>query len=146
MKAARRVIAGFFVGYGFVSFVYFMVLDQFWVRAGPRQPNPAFGLIFPHNEHGSYTYFTQFQTTTCALMFATSIPVAILGVLLAPKKNLTGTVRWYAASFKWDDDDPRGLMKWTALATAVATPFLICLIGSLIVQSLNTAGIVLKFD
>jgi hypothetical protein len=87
MKAARSVIAGLFVGYGFVSFAYFMVLDQFWVRAAPRQPNPAFGLIFPHNEHGSYTYFSQFQTTTCALMFATSVPLGMLGILLAPKKK-----------------------------------------------------------
>ena len=100
MKAARSVIAGLFVAYGCVSFVYFMVLDQFRVRAAPHQPNAALGLIFPHNEHGSYTYFSQFQTTTCSLVFATSIPVAILGALLAPKKNVPGTVRWYAASFK----------------------------------------------
>ena len=145
MKAARSVIAGILAGYGTVSFLCFMVLDHLWVGAAPRQPNSALGLIYLHNEHGSYTYFSQFQTTACALMFLTSVPLAMLGGLLAPRKNVTGVVRWYAASFKWEDDDPRGLMKWSALATAVATPWFVFLVAPYIIRSLNAAGVTLKF-
>ncbi len=145
MKAARSVVAGLLAGYGFASFICFMVLDQLWVGAAPGQPNSALGLVYLHNEHGSYTYFSQFQTTACALMFATSIPLAILGGLLAPKKNVTGAVRWYAARFNWDSDDPRSLMKWSALATAVATPWFVFLVGPYIIRGLNAGGIVLEF-
>jgi hypothetical protein len=42
-------------------------------------------------------------------------------------------------------DDPRGLMKWIALATAAATPFFVYIVGLPIVHGFNAAGIVLRF-
>jgi hypothetical protein len=55
-------------------------------------------------------------------MFSSSIPLGILGMLVAPKKNVSGTVRWYGARFNWDHDDPKGLMKWAAFASARGNP------------------------
>lgn len=142
MKAARNIIAGVLFGYGFVSFFCFLALNLMWSRTAPREPNEALGLIYPHNEHGSYTYFSAFQATTCWLLFTTSIPLAFAGIFLAPRKNVTGAIRWYGASFRWDQDDPDGLLKWAVIASAAATPFLVFFIGPYIIRGLNDLGFV----
>jgi len=144
MKAARNIIAGVLFGYGFVSFLCFLVLSMMWAGAAPRQPNEALGLIYRHNVHGSYSYFSAFQATACWLMFTTSIPLAFAGLFLAPKKNVTGMVRWYGARFRWDPDDPGALMKWAAITSAVATPFFVFFIGSYIIRGLNEVGFVMN--
>jgi hypothetical protein len=144
IDAARNVIAGLLVGYGSVSFFCFLILEELWARAAPRQPNEALGLTFVHNEHGSYTYFSAFQATAGELMFSTSIPLCFLAMLLAPKKNVTGAGRWYAARFHWNQDDPKGLMKWAALASAAATPLFLFFVGSYIVRTLNALGFVMN--
>lgn len=144
MNAARNIVAGILFGYGFVSFLCFIALTVMWSRAAPRQPNQALGLIYRHNEHGSYTYFSAFQATTCWLMFTTSIPLAFAGIFLAPRKNVTGTVRWYGARFKWDQDDPRGLLKRVAIASAAATPFFVFFAGPYIIRGLNDVGFVMN--
>jgi hypothetical protein len=144
IKAARNIIAGLLGGYGFVSFFCFIALDLMWSRTAPSHPNAILGLTYQHNEHGSYTYFSQFQATTCWLMFMTSIPLGFVGMLIAPRKNITGVVRWYAASFKWDQDDPGALMKWAALASAAATPLLVFFVGPHIVRGLNSVGFVMN--
>ena len=143
-NAARNIIAGILAGYGVVSFICFLYLDQTWAYAAPHEPNGTLGLLYLHNNHGDYTYFSAFQATTCRLMFATSIPLAFVGVLIAPKKNVAGTVRWYAASFNWDQDDPRNLMKWAMGVSAAATPPFVFFVGPLVINSLNSAGFVMN--
>lgn len=140
-----NILAGTLAGYGFISFFCFLALDQIWHHAAPHQPNEALGLIYQHNEHGDYTYFSAFQATACWLMFTTSVPLGMLGALIAPKKNVTGAVRWYAASFNWDQDDPRNLMKWAMGLSAAATPAFVFLLGPLIVSGLNSVGFVMRF-
>src|ERR1700722_11034139 len=87
LNTARNVIAWLLVGYGFASFFCFIALVLMWSKKAPSQPNEVLGLIYRHNEHGSYTYFSAFQATTCWLMFTTSIPLAIAGIFIAPRKN-----------------------------------------------------------
>jgi hypothetical protein len=144
LNAARNVIAGLLVGYGFASFFCFIALVLMWSKKAPSQPNEVLGLIYRHNEHGSYTYFSAFQATTCWLMFTTSIPLAIAGIFIAPRKNIMGTVRWYAASFNWDQDDPKGLLKWVALGSAATTPFLVFFVGPHLIRGLNAVGFVMN--
>jgi hypothetical protein len=119
-----------------------MVLRGTWIKLAPTQPNPALGLLYTHNEHGAYAYFSAFQATTCGLLFATSIPLAIVGGLIAPKKNITGIAKMFGASFNWDQDDPGSIMKWTAVCTAIATPFILIYLGPYVVGYLNDMGIV----
>jgi hypothetical protein len=145
MKVARHITAGVLAGYGFVSFFCFIVLDILWSGAAPRQPNPVLGFVYRHNEHGSFTYFSQFQTTTCAVMFMTSIPLAFIGVLIAPKKKINGIARWWAADFKWDRDDPGKLIWWTFVGTALLTPLFVFFVGPRIVDGLNAFGFVMNF-
>ena len=64
-------------------------------------------------------------------MFATSVPLAFVGVLVAPKKNITGKVRWFGFGFKWDQDDPFVLMKLAAVVSAAATPVFLYFWGHL---------------
>jgi hypothetical protein len=143
-NAARNIIAGLLIGYSFVSFFCFIALDVLWSSTAPSHPNEILGVVYRHNEHGSYTYFSAFQATTCWIMFTTSIPLGFLGMSIAPKKNITGAFRWYGGSFKWDQDDPDSLMKWTALSSAVATPLFVFFIGPHIIRALNSVGFVMS--
>jgi hypothetical protein len=144
MNSIRNVIAGLLVGYGFVSFFCYLALVQRWTSMAPSRPDEILGLIYRHNQHGSYTYFSRFQATTDWLMFSTSIPLAFIGAFTAPKKHVTGKVRWYAVRFKWDQDDPLALMKWTMLVSAAATPFFVFFAGPYIIQALNAVGLVMN--
>lgn len=76
----RGVIAGFLAGYGFASFVCFVGLTIAWASVAPHAPDPAHGLIYPHNEHGAITYFSAFQVTSCALLLV-AWPVFFLAAL-----------------------------------------------------------------
>lgn len=143
-KAIRNVLASWLVGYGLVSFFCFIFLDMAWAKTAPHQPNSALGLIYLHNEHGDYTYFSAFQATTCWLMFNTSIPLAAIGALIAPKSNTTGIVRRHAANFKWDQDDPQRIMKSTFVASVAATPFLVFGLGPYVIKAMNGSGFVMN--
>lgn len=141
-NVARNAIAGALTAYGFVSFFIFIWLDIQWVHLAPQQAVPAQGLVYMHNEHGSYVYFSAFQATTCALMFWTSIPLAFLGVFIAPKKNVQKAVRWYAARMTWDKDDPAKASDWAFWIAAVLTPAFVFFAGSQFVTLLNNSGFV----
>jgi hypothetical protein len=138
----RNTVAGVLAAYGFVSFFVFIWLDFQWVHLAPTQPTQ--NLVYVHNEHGSYVYFSAFQATTCALMFWTSIPLAFVGMFVAPKKNVQKTVRWYAARMTWDKDDPAGASDWAFWITAILTPPLLYLVGRPLVEWLNTLGFVVS--
>jgi len=84
----RNSISGVLAGYGFASFFCFVVLQSRWFELAPRYPNLALGLYLQHNEHGGIVYFSAFQSTSCALLFATSVSLGFLSVFIIPKKNL----------------------------------------------------------
>jgi hypothetical protein len=140
---ARNAVGGVLWGYGLTAFACFFYLDWTWFHGAPADPDIAAGLIYSHDEHGVVRYLSAFQSTACALMFATSIPLAFVGFFIMPKKNIKGTVRWYAARFTFDQDDPRGLSKWSSIASAVLTPFLVFGAGPYLIHALNDLGFVL---
>ncbi len=139
----KNLIAGSLLGYGLVSFMCFIVLYISWTRIAPHQPIPTRGLIFRQNNSGDYTYFSAFQATACGLISSTSPFLAILGVFISPKKNITGTIRWYGTRFRWAQDDPLGIMKWAAIASGVATPFLVFGLGPHVIRAMNGSGLVI---
>jgi hypothetical protein len=141
---ARTIIAGLLVGYGFVSFFCFLILDEIWFRDAPSQANEALGLVCRHNEHGIYRYFSQFQATTCGLMFMTSIPLVFVGMLIAQKKKIVGKAVWYAATFTWDQGHPGPLAKWSALVAAAATPLFVFFVGPYIIRGLSAVGFMMN--
>jgi hypothetical protein len=142
----RNILGGVLTSYGVVAFALFFALDQRWVNTAPRTPNPIVGLVFAHNEHGVVTYLSAFQATSLALLFATSIPLAFLGMIIAPKKNINWKGSFFIfGSAKWDQDDPKRILKWSAISGAVVAPVIIFLIGPSLVHWLNRIGFIVNF-
>lgn len=144
-KDALNAISGFMAAYGWVSFFCFFYLVISWAGVAPHEPDPARGLIFPHNEHGSITYFSAFQGTSCALLFGTSPLLFMIAVWLSPKKDAVYEARTLAISIRWKPDDPRKIQRVGMALGAVAAPLVIFLIGPTLVIGLNSIGFVTGF-
>ncbi len=130
------------VGYGFVSFACFILLQRFWQGDAPPVANAALGLVYPSNDHGGFTYFSAFQATACALMFLTSIPLCFLGFIISPRglvmqRDVRGRYRP-----GWNIDDRHRLMRWGVWAGAGCAPALLFVVGPYVVRALNAAGVV----
>ncbi len=85
---------------------------------------------------------SQFQATACALMFAASIPLVFVGMLIAPKRKNVHAGGWVVATLTWDHDHPGAWANWAALFAAISTPPFIYLVGPSIIRSLNAVGFV----
>jgi len=139
------VISGFLAAYGWVSFFCFFYLVISWAAVAPHSPDPAHGLIFPHNEHGSITYFSGFQGTSCALLFGTSPLLCLFGVYLSPKKEVISKTGKLSFSMKWKPDDPRKIQRLGMTLGAVVAPLVVFLLGPNLVTGLNSIGFVTGF-
>jgi hypothetical protein len=145
LNAFRNAACGFLAGYGAVAFFCFWQLVRQWANLAPIVPDVPNGLVIPHNEHGHITYFSAFQATSAALLFSTSVPLGMLGVLLSPKKNIRSSSGRLSFRAIWDQDDPKGLYKPAIAAGAVAAPAIVFLLGPHLVTWLNGIGFVLTF-
>jgi hypothetical protein len=145
-KDVLNVGGAFLAVYGVVAFFCFLYIMERWANAAPTAPDPTHGLIYAHNEHGWITYFSAFQTTSCTLLFSTSIPLSFVGAFVSPKQNI-GYHRRGCLAFgaKWDPDDPKRLRRIGFLCGAVAAPIIVFILGPLLVDALNSNGIVLPF-
>lgn len=110
----------------------------------PKAPNVILGYIYQHNNHGSYTYFSAFQATTCALMFMTSIPFCAIGIAMAPKKNLKFSSGKFSHRWTYESDDPTAIRWKAAFVGALVTPAFLFTLGRHIIERLNSVGIVLN--
>lgn len=143
-NVSRNFTAGFLAAYGLVSFFCFMFLEQKWRDLAPKAPNAVLGFIYQHNNHGSYTYFSAFQTTTCALLFMTSIPVCFAAIDFAPKKNLKFSSGKASLSWTCESDDPMAIRWKAAFVGALMTPIFLFVPGPRIIEMLNSVGIVIN--
>jgi hypothetical protein len=144
-KDERNVVAGFLATYGWVSFACFFYLVITWAAGAPHTPDPSLGLIYPHNEHGSITYFSAFQGTSCALLLGTSPLIFVLGMAASPKKEVVIKTGKFRFAMIWKPDDPRRLRRVGAVFGALAAPLVIFNFGPSLVLSLNSVGIVTGF-
>jgi hypothetical protein len=131
----------FLMSYGSVAFCCFLFLAQRWAHMAPTSPDPRQGYVYAHNEHGWITYFSAFQATSCALLFATSLPLAFIGIFITPKKNIVYRRGTLSVGAKWDADDPQGFQRVGFILGAVAAPLLIFLVGPGLVRALIAAGV-----
>ena len=149
MRVSRNDVAnavgGLLAGYGFVAFFCFLLLVEWWAHVAPRIPDAAHGLVFAHNEHGSITYFSGFQGTSCAVLFATSIPLCFLGSFLAPKRNVVARRGFLSVSAKWDQDDPKRLFTRAIVLGSIGAPIAIFALGPGLIKWLNGVGFVTGF-
>lgn len=144
-KDALNAISGFLAAYGWVSFFCFFYLVISWAAKAPHSPDPAAGLIYRHNEHGSITYFSGFQGTSCALLFMSSPLFFGAGFYLSPKKDVIYKTGRLSFSMRFKPDDPRKVQRVGAVLGAIAAPLFVFLIGPSIVRGLNSIGIVTGF-
>nr|WIE90059.1 hypothetical protein P9270_021235 [Mesorhizobium sp. WSM4875] len=144
-KAVLNVLGGFLAGYGFTAFVCFFVLIQVWESAAPHFPDPARGLIYRHNEHGWVTYFSAFQATSCWLLFLTSIPIALVGGHIRPKRNWNVVASRFGIRSTYEADDPRRVGRWGFLAGVCFAPVVIVVAAPPLVRWLNGIGFVANF-
>ncbi len=143
--AILNAVGGFLAGYGFVVFFCFIGIERHWAGTAPTVPDLSLGAIFRHDDHGDITYFTAFQATSCALLFETSIPLAMIGALIARKKNVksrSGFLWWRAAFYP---DDPNHIFKWAFALGALAAPAMVFLLGPSLVQWLIAHGLAQRF-
>jgi hypothetical protein len=138
----RNWLGTFLIAYGGLAFLCFAILVELWVLATPTTPDPRHGFVFPHNEHGHITYFTAFQATCSAMLFATSIPLVFVGVAILPKKNVVVRRGFLGASANWDDDDPRGRQLSGYVAGALAMPLIVFVLGPILVGWMNARGVI----
>jgi hypothetical protein len=144
-NAKLNAIAGFAIAYGMASWVCFISLFMFWSSMAPVGPDPANGLIFLNNVHGSITYFSAFQVTSCAILFYTCPLIWIIACAIVPKKDVvvrTGRLSYYAT---WRPDDPQKTGRWGMAAGTICAPLFIFTVGPYLVRSLNAAGVVIGF-
>ncbi len=140
-----NAVGGFLFGYGFVASFCFLGIVEHWAGTAPTVPVPSMGAIFPHNDHGSITYFTAFQATNGALLFETSIPLAFIGGLIAPKKNIKSWSRFLTWRAIWDQDDPDHMCRWAFALGALAAPAIVFRLGPRLVQWLIALGLTQRF-
>ena len=74
-------------------------------------------------------------------MFMTSIPLSIVAVAIAPKKNMEWTTGKLSIRCRHDVDDPAGIRWKAGLFGAVVTPLFVFIIGPYIVNMLNSIGV-----
>lgn len=141
IRTIRNIMGGMLVGWGFVSFFCFLIMNSIWVKSAPSYPNQALGLVYKHNEHGSNTYFSQFQTTASGLILPMSIPMVFLGMLVVPKNKPIGPEGWYAATFKRQNGFPDLLANRVTIGSAISTPLVFYFVGPYIVRTLIAWGL-----
>ena len=141
-----NVVGAFLATYGVVAFLCFFYLVQQWAHAAPTSPDPQSGFIYAHNEHGWITYFSAFQTTSCALLFSTSIPLVFVGAFIIPKRNMVYRSNRLSFRVQWDPDDPKRLRRVGSLCGALAAPIAVFILGPFLVNALNGRGVVLPFN
>lgn len=137
-----NVSGAFLVAYGWVAFVCFFGLMEWWAHAAPTSPDSMHGYVYAHNEHGWITYFSPFQATSCALLFWTSIPIFFVGMLVGPKRNLVQRRGFLSIGATWDPDDPKKLQRVGFVLGAVAAPIIVFILGPILVKALNADGII----
>jgi hypothetical protein len=143
-KTARNIAAGLLMGFGWTAGMCFFGLLLYWARISPTLPEPQLGLVYPHNEHGSITYFSAFQATSCFLLFSISPLLFLIGFSIAPKKNIKTRVGKLSWSMKFDPDDPRKVLGWSQLGGAILAPLVIFTVGPSFVHLVNRMGTVLN--
>jgi hypothetical protein len=140
-----NALSGFVSAYGVIAFICFCYLQQRWNELAPRVPNVGAGLIVPHDEHGTITYFSAFQGTSCTLLLVTGLPLFLIGLLIGPKKNILVNRRRSSINAIWDRDDPAGLWRIGTICGVIAAPVIVFVIGPYVVRWLNAMGVVTGF-
>ncbi len=141
----RNRIGGYLFGSFAGGFITFMILVQYWAHCAPHAPAPLLGEIYPHNEHGSITYFTAFQATSAYIMFWLNMIMLLLAIGILPKRQIkVRSLGRFPVATQWQNDDDKGLAQSSAKWGASLVIPVIFLAGPPLVHALMRAGVVLN--
>jgi hypothetical protein len=127
------------------AFFCYFCLDLTWAHLAPTSPNPAEGLIYSHAEHGAVTYFSAFQATSEALLFATSIPLAFIGFFIVPKRRRVARRGCLSFAGQFDSDDPNHVGPIGSYSGVLSAPLVVFVLGPPLINWLNAHAVVLSF-
>ena len=140
-----NVVGAAISAFGFAAFSCLIYLQNLWVQVTPSVPDPARGYVYAHNEHGSITYFSAFQTTSCYLLFSAFFPIFAVGLFVVPKRNTVYRHKWLSFGMHADLDDPKKLVRVGFILGMLAAPTMVFTIGPSLVNGLIANGIILYF-
>jgi len=131
------------------SFALYMILFFVYSSSQPKQPEPALGVIYPLNNHGSHVYLTRIQATGMNLLFVV-FPIAFAMAIIALPKELRffrGMQRWVSfegRTVRTDLLQPTAAMKAVFFGSVAVWSAIILGLGPYIVAFLVAKGFVLS--
>ena len=140
LRSIRNVVGSILFGFGLMNLFSIGLLELWWTSYGLKVPDPAHGFVVLHNVKGLAAYFSQFQVTAVGLIFYVSMPVVVVGYLIAPRKwdiAPNGRIEKYP---KLTIDDPSKISRWGVPLGFIASPLAIYFIGPSFVTWLNGLG------
>jgi hypothetical protein len=149
IRQIRTRIAAAIAGVLPASFVIHMWLFISYFDSHPREPNPELGLMRPLNNHGSYVFISDAESTGLALLIYAFIMAFGFMILVVPKEFQLpppGTPRWLtrvSARFKTDLEKPSIELTIIFLGSLACFTVLIWLGGRSIVEFFVANGFVL---
>jgi len=132
VKKIRNILGGFLFGFGWMTFFCLVYIDSRWTADAPRLADPANGLVYAHNVHGTTVYLSSFQSWAVTLLSVFSIPVSFMGFFILPKRWKNSVVgdklRW-----KLVPEEER-IAKYATFAGIIFAPAAVYFAGPAIVR------------
>jgi hypothetical protein len=122
-----------------------------YFSSNPTKPNAELGFVHALNNHGSYVYTSDTQSTGLALLMMAFFAGFLAGVVIVPKDPVLpppGTPRWIthvSGVAKTDLSNPTPRLKIIFLCSLALYLAIIWFAGPSIVRLLVSHGIVLHF-
>jgi hypothetical protein len=132
------------------SFTTHTILFFAYFSSHPRQPDPELGLVYKLNNHGSYLYLTNTESTGLTLLMDAFLVGLFVTLVVVPKKPLLpppGTPRWItrvSGAAKIDLRNATPSMKVVPWVSIIFYLTFIFLFGRAIVVFAVSRGIVLS--
>jgi hypothetical protein len=148
-RSTRNDIASAAIALCPVSFSVRLYLFYSYLSSRPRSPNSELGFVRPLNNHGSYVYLTDVESTGLALLFIAFFAGFALALAIVPKDFVlppSGTPKWIThlgATFRHDLSHPSRRLVNIFLFSAALYLTAIILIGNSIASFVVSQGFVL---
>ncbi len=149
-QSRRRTAAAIF-GIPFACFPIYLWLFYFYFGTRPKNPHPELGLVHSLNNHGTYVFISDTESTGLALLMYMCFAAIALFILVVPKEFILpapGTPRWItkiSGSFKTGLEHPSKELYFIMLGSVAISAAFIWAAGSPIVDYIVTHGVVLHF-
>ena len=140
LHSTLSVIGSTLFSFGVINFYFFLLLDFWWATHGSKVADPVHGFVILHRVKGFIAFFSAFQDTAIRLLPYITLPISLIGYLIAPKKwdiAPNGRIAKYPSLVI---DDPLRLWRWGAPLGGMMWLLVDFIIGPPLVTWLNGFG------